>query len=354
MSTRRTALAGGLAGLGQALMRRSDIARENEIMTRQETRQDALLTRQETRDDLLLKRQEAIARAREIREGLVREKERSEERDFQRTENEKTRTFQGELAGDERDLMIRRFDREDRRAVEEEATNQLAALDKRIQDLQDMKLKGEVLGSEGEVDRQLQEANQQQLTVRGRLVERLFEMGDPRYKDMPADQRAYAAGYSKDQVAAFMRLAQGDEADTEEPAAPEIARSDAEIGSSVAATEARNPGWSPGLTPEDRAQLGMPPKPSPSMAPPESPPPLQDMTKVGRGRSLLNPSGARTPRAARERREAAAAEAAKPTPKDAAQDTIKGLLEPYGGDLEKAPENIRKVVGILRSQLLGE
>lgn len=369
-------LGGAVRGVGQALMRREDIERQDELIAGERARQDELLTRQEKRDDLVTARQVAIERAREIRQDLVRGQERAADREFQLELSGAQMANQAQLAGAENELMGRRLDDQDRRAVEDQATTQLAALDNRIVELQDMALKGEVLGSEGEVERQIAEAEAQKLSIRSALVNRLFEMGDPRYKDMPADQRAYAAGYSKDQVVDMMRAQAGGVEEVEEPAAEEpAARSDAEIAASVRNTDpARVAQY--GLSDQDRSQIGLPTAPqSPSplrtgfrttaaegpsaaMAAPESPPPLRDMTQAGRGRRLLSPSpggGARTPRANREAREARELAAKEPTAaqKQATemQRTIDTLLQPFGGDIEKASPPVRQVVEVLRAQL---
>jgi len=276
-------------------MRREDIkrqdsliagerAREDELMARQDTRQDELIGRQEKREDLTMARQEAIARAREIRQDLMRQQERTEDRTFQGGLAETQASLQRELAGGERELMTTRFDREDRRSIEEQSTEQIAALDNRIQDLQDMVLKGEVLGEAGEIERQISEAEGQKLAVRSRLVERLFEMGDARYKDLPADQRDYAAGYSKDQVVRRMRLRQGGSgAEEAQEAEPNAARSSEQIGADLAAAESTT-GRSGGLSAQDRAALGLSSSGDPAMSAPQSPEPLRDMTKEGRGK----------------------------------------------------------------------
>lgn len=99
----RTAVVGGLlSGLGRGLVNRAE----------------------QEREDVLLMRKEAIARAREIRQDLMRQQERSEDREFRAAENEKDREFrrgllsqiepdqQGNLygvtaAGETQDLGIR-------------------------------------------------------------------------------------------------------------------------------------------------------------------------------------------------------------------------------------------------------
>jgi hypothetical protein len=405
----RSGVGGALAGLGQALMRRADIQHERELMDRQDARDDKLIARQEAREDLMFERQVALEDARELRQTQARQLERGEERLFQQglADQQADLTREGfrrqdKQAAADRDLMGRRMDREDRRAIEEESDAQLAALDNRIQDLQDMLLKGEVLGTEGEVERQIAEAEDQKLTIRSRLVNRLYEMGDPRYKDMPGDQRLYAAGYSKDQVARFMRLAQGAPAEEpESPAAP--GRSDAEIAT---ATQGADPEQVAryGLSAEDRQALGLPAEEAaPAMALPESPPPLRDMTQAGRGRRAApantryntNPaqvpqfvkdvgdlfSSAMTPRTDPQNPRSVAAAAARAQPKsepkaapkseskgsepkaepkatgptkaqlDGVRQSILVLLEPYGGDISKAPVGVVAAVNVLRQQL---
>lgn len=301
-----TAVGGAIAGIGRALMRREDIARENalldrqdrrqnELMDREDARQNALLDRQEARDDLIAARQAAIERAREIRQNLQRSAEREDDQRFQREQLDTQLGAQRGIADAEAGLQRERWSREDRRALEEQTTEQMAALDKRIQDLRDMALKGEVLGNEGEIDRQVREAEDQKLALRSRLVERLYEMGDVRYKDMPADQRLYAAGYSKDQVARFMRLAEGTAAEApSEEAAPATAPVGAAAESAAAGERVR--GMAPetadklGLSDADRQVLGLPPaegEPSAAMSLPESPPPLRDMSQAGRGRKAF-------------------------------------------------------------------
>jgi hypothetical protein len=399
----RSGLGGVLYGVGQALMRRSEMAREDDLiarqdarqdalLTREETRQDALLTRQEAREDVMMQRQEAIARAREIRQDMMRAAERGEDREFQGELADRQMAHQSELAGAERELMTTRFDREDRRAIEDHATEQMVALDNRIQDLQDMQLKGEVLGEEGEVERQIAEATEQKLAIRGQLVERLYEMGDARYKDMPADQRLYAAGYSKDQVVAFMRMAGQDPGEAEAAAAPEpeapSGPSDDEVAATVRGTDpARVAKY--GLSADDRAALGLEAEAPavPAMRAPESPPPLRDMTQAGRGRRVgtvnagnsrfnTNPadplpeilSTALKPRVDTGNPRAVAAAAARNAPKAAEPEKPKApdpketqatsvsqavelLLKPYGGDISKAPAGVVAAVNVLRQKL---
>jgi hypothetical protein len=170
---------------------------------------------------------------------------------------------------------------------------------------------------------------------------------------MPTDQRLYAAGYSKDQVVRLARIAGLGGA--EEPIG-DSGRSDSEI---AADTRGQDPSTVAryGLNDQDRTQLGLPASPgqaAPAMAgPPESPPPLPEMTKVGRGRSLFHPEpggGGSTPLRAREEREARTAAASKAEEMAKTNErSIEELLRPYGGDVNAAPSNIQQVVAILRA-----
>lgn len=238
-------VSGGVGGLGRALMLRSE--RE---------RQDTLLTRKENREDLVTAREDAIADARQLRQQQFQERihqmDSDREASYHQDVMKQQRDLAGqsdkttrELAGQQNTLQRDRWDREDRRQVEESAGQQLAALDKRIQTVQDAMLKGEYLGKETEAQAELEEAKEQQRVIRYRSMRQLAEQGDPRYKDMGARDLALAAGFSRERIAELVRQA-GQNAGPATPTAPG-------------------------------------PAGAPMATPPESPPPITDLSKKGRG-----------------------------------------------------------------------
>ncbi len=229
-------------------------------------------------------RQEAIARAREIREGLARDAESERDRTFRREETtrgfDQQRDLMGEqfahadkLAAGERDLMTRRWGREDRRSVEEQTNEQMRALDRRGQELQDALHKGEFMSPEAEqsVAAEIRPVAEQKLRLRADLVTRLAEMDDPRYAKMSRTERLYAAGYSKDQVAAFMRLGG-------------LADESVDGSSSVSEPPAETPVAASSNAPQERESAAI-------HGPPASPEPLADMSKEGRPKRVRRGQG---------------------------------------------------------------
>lgn len=74
-------VAGGiLGGLGQGLVRRAEVEREDKLIANEEARQDRIRSEERQRDEEMFLREQAIIRAREIRESIQRGVEREEDR----------------------------------------------------------------------------------------------------------------------------------------------------------------------------------------------------------------------------------------------------------------------------------
>lgn len=266
------AIAGGIAGLGEGILGR--VKRE---------REDALLTRKEKREDLVAAREDAIADARQLRQQQFQERihqldsdrESTYHQDLMRQQRDlagQSEKTQRDLAGQQNTLQRDRWDREDRRQVEESAGVQIAALDKRIQTVQDAMLKGEYLGKEDEARAELEDAKDQQRKIRYRSIRQLSEQGDPRYKGMSARDIALAAGFSREQIVDIMRQQQPTGGSSETAPAP------------VSPPAAQGSGFGPSSPAIDALWGGTPPAPTgPTGSLPQSPAPIADLTKKGRG-----------------------------------------------------------------------
>jgi hypothetical protein len=104
---------GALQGLGQGLVRRAEIEREDSLIAREEERQDRIRSEETSRDDRIRAediqrdeenrmRDEAVARAREIRESIMRREERREDRDATLSDRESDRRAELEDRENER------------------------------------------------------------------------------------------------------------------------------------------------------------------------------------------------------------------------------------------------------------
>jgi hypothetical protein len=143
---------------------------------------------------------------------------------------------------------------DDRKRVEEDGNTQLAALQKDIQTVRTDLAQGKYIDP-SDAESRISEAQDQMRKIRARVYKTLSGLGDPRYKGMPNSQILALSGFSKEEVASLMRSnAQSSLADSQTPDT---------VG-------APSSGGAPA---------------SNSVAPPASPEPLRDMTKVGRGRS---------------------------------------------------------------------
>jgi hypothetical protein len=151
---------------------------------------------------------------------------------------------------------------DDRKRVEEDGNTQLAALQKDIQTVRTDLAQGKYIDP-SDAESRISEAQDQMRKIRARVYKTLSGLGDPRYKGMPNSQILALSGFSKQEVAGLMRS--NAEASLVDSPAPD----------SSASPDLTSPAPNQGLVPTSNA-----------VAPPESPTPLDDMSKIGRGRGL--------------------------------------------------------------------